>query len=351
MPSIKRLCLFLLFWLLIGLASFTTVLWANSYLDFAGYTNCLLLHNKETKVVLGPHCGGRILSYSWQGREAIPLNPAQNGYIWRPGVQIVDPYGGRFDIGPEMTIGRHLDLWLGPWRAQFTGPREAVMISRPDRQLGVQLIRFFRLDPAGSHLRCTQKIINRSAHTLRICHWSRTFAQGQGICLVPLNPYSRFPKGYLTYGPGAVMDFRPVPNENVRIREGFLEIRGDPPFSKFMMDTEPGELAYLMRHNVIFIKKWPVYPSRAYGEMCAATLSIYYYPSIEERRKPPEQRALPLDFCELEPIGPLEILKPSESALFSEDWWLLPYRFPSPGEDVNLSEIKQLLASCLYPRN
>jgi hypothetical protein len=315
----------------------------NELVDFAGYSNCLALANGTTRVILGPHCGGRVLSYTYQGADAIPLNPAQDGYTWQPGGKYVDPYGGRLDIGPETRTGRHLDLWLGPWRAQFTKPGEAVMTSPVDSNLGLQLIRTFRLAPEGSHLRCTQKIVNRGHETRRVCHWSRTFAQGNGICLVPINPNSRFPKGYLTYGPGAVMDYSPKPHEHVRVRDGFLEINGDPPFSKFMLDPEPGRLAYLMRNNLAFVKQWAVYPERAYGEMCAASLSLYYYPFIEDRQKPPDQRPLAVDFCELEPIGPMEILKPGESASFSEDWWLAPFDFPAEGQDVDLTAVRALL--------
>jgi len=319
---------------------------ANELVDFAGYRNCLSLSNGETRVILGPHCGGRVLSYACQGTEAIPLNPAQDGYTWQPGAKTVDPYGGRLDVGPEGTLGRHTDLWLGPWQAEFARPGEATMTSGVDSNLSLQLIRTYRLDPSGSHLRVTQKIINRGDKTRRVCHWSRTFAQGNGICLVPLNPSSRFPKGYLTYGPGAVMDYSPKPHEHVRVREGCLEISGDPPFSKFMLDTEPGRLAYLMRNSLVFVKKWAVYPERAYAEMSAGTLSLYYYPFLEDRQKPAAERGLPIDFCELEPIGPMEILQPGQSASFSEDWWLLPYAFPAEGQDVDVAAVVKLMDGC-----
>lgn len=339
------------------LAAAETAYPGTGLVDFAGYADCPRLYNGTTTVILGPHAGGRILDYSHCGKPAIPLNPAQNGYTWQRGQKVVDPYGGRFDIGPELTTPRHMDLWLGPWRAQFTGPREAVMISPVDRNTSLQLIRTFRLEEQGSHLRCTQKIRNLSTRTHRVCHWSRTFALGGGICLVPLNPRSRFPRAYLTYGPGNVMDFRPAPHENVRVRDGFLEIRGNPPFSKFMADPE-GEavsntggcrtmqtsawLAYITPNDLMFVKRWPVYPQRAYGEMCAATLSLYYYPFLDELKKAPEQRPLPIDFCELEPIGPQEMLKPGQSASFTEDWWLAPYRMPAAGQDVDLGKVREV---------
>lgn len=320
------------------------------WVGFFGYTRCLQLSTANTRVILDPNCGGRVLSYQHQGVEAIPLNPTQQGYTWQPGGKIADVYGGRLDLGPEMTFPRHLDLWVGAWRGRFTGPRTAELISPVDRNTQLQLIRTFKLDEQGSHLRVTQKVINRGSVTRRCCHWSRTFAVGNGLCVVPLNPNSRFPRKYLTVGPGNVMDLSPKATDNVRVRDGFLEIRGDPPFSKFMVDpVGPSEvngcsrawLSYLLPEGMMFVKRFPIYSQRAYGEACAASLSLYYYPSVDERQKPPEQRPLPIDFCELEPIGPLEVLGPAQSASYTEDWWLLPYAFPKAGEDVDLRNVEK----------
>lgn len=324
------------------------------WVSFFGYDGCLKLSNADTSVILDPNCGGRTLSYAHQGVEVIPLNPTQQGYTWQPGGKWVDPYGGRLDIGPEFRSVRHADLWLGPWRARFTGPREAALISAIDRDAKLQLLRTFRLSATGSHLVVTQKILNRGTLIRRVCHWSRTFATGNGIAVVPLNPLTRFPRGYLTYGPGNVMNYSPKDCDTVRVRDGFLEIKGDPPFSKFMLDTAGPEtvngvsrawLAYLTREGLLFVKRWPVYPHRAYAEACAANLSLYYYPFIEDRQKPPEQRPLPIDFCELEPIGPQELLPPGQSVSYTEDWWLLPQAFPESGAELDLRGIeKRVLA-------
>lgn len=323
-----------------------------AFVRFFGYNGCLQLSNADTRVILDPNCGGRVLSYQHLGAEAIPLNPAQQGYTWQPGGKVVDPYGGRCDVGPEMTLPRHMDLWLGAWRGRFIGPREAELVSPVDSATKLQLIRTFRLDEQGAHLSFTQKIINRGTVTRRCCHWSRTFGQGDGIVVVPLNPNSRYPKGYLTYGPGAVMDYSPQPSENVRVRDGFLEIKGDPVYSKFMADpVGPTEtngvsrawLGYVMRNDMMFVKRFPVYPQRNYGEASAASLSLYYYPFADDRLKPPDQRPLTVDFCELEPIGPLEVIAPGQSASYTEDWWLLPQAFPKDGEDLDLKGVQKMV--------
>ena len=47
--------------------------------------------------------------------------------------------------------------------------------------------------------------------------------------------------------------------------------------------------------------------------------------------------------CELEPIGPMERILPGESASFTEDWWLVPYKFPIGDGTVDLNEVTQIV--------
>ena len=294
-----------------------------SFVDYFGYSDCVRLENENTRVVLDPHCGGRVLEYSWKGENAIYLDPSQSGWIYTPGKRTVDPCGGRLDIGPEMVIPRHPDLWLGKWTAEIIGPRAARLTSVKDEATGVQLVREFELDESSSHLTCKQIIGNVSDEAKTWCHWSRTLAEGGGICLIPLTPNSRFPNQYIMYGPGPVMNYRPK-DPNIKVRKGFLEITGTPEFPKLGMDSYAGWFCYLMKNDLMFVKRFPTYPDRVYNEMAAITISIYYYKTT---------------FCELEPIGPMEKIAPGRSASFTEQWWLLPYPFPGPGSEVDLDEV------------
>ena len=156
------------------------------------------------------------------------------------------------------------------------------------------------------------------------CHWSRTLAEGGGICLVPLTANSRFPKSYIMYGPGAALSFTNDPN--VRLRGGFLEILGTPQYPKLGMDSYAGWLCYLLKSDLMFVKRFPTYPNRVYNEMAAITVCIYYFKDI---------------MCELEPMGPMERIAPGASASFTEDWWLLPYPFPGKAANLNLDEISR----------
>ncbi|HEY3321485.1 MAG TPA: hypothetical protein VGP72_13520 [Planctomycetota bacterium] len=296
--------------------------------DFYGYKNCIKLENQNTRVILCPQAGGRVLEYSWKGQNSLYLAPDQQGWIYSPDKTVIDPCGGRFDVGPEYTLAPHPDLWMGAWSGETIDDRKARLTSVKDPATGLQLIREFTLDEKSSHLICKQTIKNLSDKVVPACHWSRTLAVGGGICLVPLTPPSRFPANYLLYGPGDVMDYRPN-DPNIRMRDGFLEITGTPARPKLGIDSYAGWFAYQMKQDLLFVKRFPVYPERIYNEMAAITVSIWYFKDL---------------MCELEPIGPQEKLKPGQSASYTEDWWLLPSAFPKNGASVDLKELTGIVA-------
>jgi hypothetical protein len=280
-----------------------------------GYTGCVRLFNASAEVILEPNCGGRVLEYSLNGRNVLNVDHTQDGWIYEPG-KSTDICAGRFDVGPEKITKGHPVLWLGKWKAEIIGPRAARLTSADDPVTGLRLVREFLLDGKTSHLRCTQTMTSVSADTVRACYWSRTLAEGGGIALVPLTPGSRFPKGYIVYEPASgpkYLNFRPDDHPSTRVREGFLEIIDAPPFPKHGIDTFAGWLGYITRGDLLFVKRFPVYPERVYGEVTSYTVCIWYKDTVR---------------TELEPIGPWEWLAPGKSSSFTENWWLLPYAYP-----------------------
>ncbi len=299
----------------------------DAVVEWFSYRGCLRLENGfGTSVVLCPQAGGRVLEYAQRGVNALYLNPDQRGWHRAPGAPTVDPCGGRFDVGPERVIAPHPDLWFGDWTGELLGDGRARLVSQRDSATGLRLEREFALAADSSGLVCTQRMVNTSAQPVMCCHWSRTLAVGGGIVLIPLTPNSRFPKNYIMYGPGPVMNYQPE-DPHIRIRDRFLEVLGTPANPKLGMDSAAGWFAYLMRNDLLFIKRYPVYPDRVYGEMAGLTISIWYYKE---------------EMCEIEPIGPRELLAPGASASFTEEWELLPYRFPGASSVVDLEEVERL---------
>ena len=187
----------------------------------------------------------------------------------------------------------------------------------------MRLIRDFTLAGDSTHLACTQTIQNVSGETKEWCHWSRTFALGNGICVIPLTPPSRFPNSYVMYEGGGITIAPEDPH--IRQRDGFLEIIDVPKEPKLGMDSNAGWFAYLMDNDVMFVKRYRTFPDRVYNEVAGLTISIWY----------PEDRRV-----ELEPIGPRERLRPGASAAFTEHWWLVPFEFPTDRQ-VDLEKLER----------
>ena len=295
---------------------------------FFGYDDCIRLQNDSTEVILCPAAGGRVLVYALQGKNALYLDDSEKGFIYEPGKRS-GMSAGRFDIGPEKVIPPRPLLWMGKWQGEIIGPRSARMTSVKDRATGVQLVREFELAEEGSALECTQTIKNVSQQRTEWCHWSRTFALGNGVCVIPLSKTSKFPAHYVMYENGGLININPQ-DEQIERRGDYLVISGVPRKPKLGMDSHVGWFAYLMRNDLMFVKRYRTHPDRVYNEVAGLTISIWY----------PEEKRV-----ELEPIGPREQLEPGESASFTEHWELKAFRFPQQTGELNLDEVAATAAS------
>jgi hypothetical protein len=284
----------------------------------------------DSRVILEPNCGGRILYYEFKGINALFVDPADDGYLLENGKSAAGPYSpcaGRCDIGPEMTIPPHPDLWFGNWIARIQDDQSVEMTSIMDHETGVQLTRMVSLEEHFAKLKFTQSILNVSETPKQYCHWSRTLCTGGGIAIAPVNRDSRYPSGYLTYGPGDVINFRPECVPDVCIHEGLLQIYGLTATQKFALDLSEGWMAYLTRDSQLFVKKFPVYPGRVYGEMTGNNAAFWYHED---------------QLCEVGTIGPLEIIQPSYEASFTETWYLMEYDYPGRTA-VRSSDIRKII--------
>lgn len=292
---------------------------------FQGYSQAIELKLGNTRAVLCPQAGGRVLQFSVEGKDAMFLDDQERN--WQPG-KTTPITAGRFDYGPELTVIPHPKIWSGEWTGEITGATSAKLTSPREEAAGMQLVREFQLVAHNQSVRlsCQQTMINVSKEVREVCHWGRSFSPGGGICLIPLGDRpSRFPSKYAMYEDSAVINVRNT-DDKIRERDGFLEILAPPRKPKLGFDSHAGWLAYLMPSDTLFVKRFATFPDRVYNEAAGLTLSVWY---------PTGPR------IELEPIGPRERLQPGQSASFTEDWWLLKYPFPKAGEQIDLQRFRE----------
>ncbi|MBL8867552.1 MAG: hypothetical protein JNK93_18505 [Planctomycetia bacterium] len=298
---------------------------------FHNYTKAIELKRGAARAVLCPQAGGRVLSFSVDGKEAMQLDDAE--HRWQPG-KAGAISAGRFDYGPELTVTPHPKAWAGEWTGAIKNG--TAILTSPREDAGIQLTRTFEFITHGDSigLSCKQTMKNVSNEIREICHWGRSFSPGGGICVIPLGDRpSRFPSKYAMYEEGAIINVKAT-DPNIRTRDGFLEILAPPRKPKLGFDSFAGWLGYAMPNDTLFVKRFPTYPDRVYNEAAGLTLSVWY---------PTGPR------IELEPIGPRERLKPGESASFVEEWWLLKHPFPKNGDQLDLKAVAAKVEQHIRP--
>jgi hypothetical protein len=305
-----------------------------SRVQVLNYPDCIELKNATTRVVLGHHVGGRVLNYERDGKNVIYLSPKEADWQSVTDERKREASAGRFDVGPELLSNRGPVIWSGAWTSEVTGPRSAKLMSAIDPKSGLQITREFQLDSNSSHLTVTQIVKNHGTADSRHGFWSRTFAKHGGIGIVPLTPkLSRYPNFYTLHQDRAQVSLKPVDPKIRQVGE-FLVVEGPPAFPKMGFDSYAGWVAYQTKEDLLFVQTYPAYPDRVYAEATGMTLSLWY----------PEFEKVPA--CEIEPIGPLETVKPGQTSSFTVNWWLVDNAFPKEGTIDPESVAKMVLEQC-----
>jgi len=269
-----------------------------------GLPGCVELKNKNTRVVIDPNIGGRVLVYELNGRDIIYFNHHHDGITDGERIKRID--AGRFDFGPVKTIPSHNFYFKGKWKAEITGELSVRVTSGVDPKHNILLVRDFILDESSSKLICKQTLINKGDVPLERYLWSRTFVVGGGIYLMPVNPLSRYPQKYITYvghDNVSLIDYNPHEEKTIELTDNILTITGQAKGKRILTDATDGWLACLFKNDLLFVKKYKVYSDKKYGGVSCFTAAVWH---------------LKDEIYEIEPIGPVETVKPGESFSFTE---------------------------------
>tara|TARA_B100001123_G_scaffold406706_1_gene498243 strand:+ start:690 stop:1733 length:1044 start_codon:yes stop_codon:yes gene_type:complete len=298
-------------------------------IEYFGYEDAIELSNGECTAILTPAVGGKIMSYQLNGKEALEIIPEEAGfhYVPKSGERIFSG-AGRFDFGLEQRVSQRAEIWVGAWQGQITGPRQATLTSVRHKGTGIQVVRSFTLAATGTNLTCKQTLINIGKTIKRHNHWSRTFGRGFGIVVIPTSEWSRYENHYVMFEPENRINLVPK-NEGIYIKNDFLIVSQAPEHPKLGMDSMEGWFSYLTPNDLLFVKKYPVFPEKNYAERVPMTISIWYVENFRGN----------FSTAELEPIGPLETIAPGERASFTEEWYLVEHAFPQDKSQVDVQGI------------
>ena len=152
--------------------------------------------------------------------------------------------------------------------------------------------------------------------------------------MAPINPKSKFPKGYARYVWGKEREEKGKDLLTEDPSEPRIQVVGDlvtleavgEKSLKIGCDSDAGWMAYAC-DGMLFVKRFRYCPDEVYNDALGFSVAVY----------------LTGDMCELEPISPQAVLAPGESYSFDEDWWLFDY----PGANrrpLDFDAIKKFVA-------
>jgi len=266
----------------------------------------------DVKVVVTPAVGGRIMEFSYDGKNIMWQAPDAPGRTLETHPKGFSSGGHQSDIGPELrspVIPARQELFLGAYKGSAPRDMTVRVESQPHAATGVQLSREIVLDPLSGELGVLQNIKNISTNDVSYCVWDRTLCQGGGFALLPLpKAKSRFPAKWAIRREAEGKYFYDGVNpqhENVKIIKNTLVAYCKGEQAKIGTDSDAGWLAYV-KGNLLFIKYYPHSPKGYYSDG-GNSIEVYWNQS----------------FAEIEPLSPEATIKPGNTYSFPEKWVLI----------------------------
>ena len=311
-------------------------------IDFHGW-RAYRLANRFVQLVAVPDIGGRIMAYDLGTHPFLFVDPDLAGKLFSAAENQGDGslaawknYGG--DKTWPAPQGWETDAqWHGPpdplldtgrYRVDElrAGDQEATiaMTSPPDPRTGVQITRRFTLTPGSSRVRVDLSFRNISDHPIRWSIWDvvqlraeYTLAGGSRAhdpsCTVtaPVNPQSRFPRGY------NVM-FGAEDNPQWQVEEGLFRAGYRWEIGKVGLDSPGGWIAFSQpSQQAAFIERFAYAPGAEYPDG-GATVECWTVGAGQVANLDYANSGIYL--METEVLGPLTTLAPGATTHFPIAW-------------------------------
>ncbi|MCX6872814.1 MAG: DUF4380 domain-containing protein [Verrucomicrobia bacterium] len=306
----------------------------------------LALRNGLIELQILPEIGGRIIRYKLGGKEFLWVNPQLAGQL--PPTNGLAADGGWFNVGGDK-------LWPAPqgWDndRQWPGPPDAVLDGQPyalerldpkrgetairltsgkDPRSGIQLSRVVRLFDGSTRVSFEATMKNIDTKPRRWGIWAHTQLDGakadgtshnplmQAWC--PVNPQSRFPKGYdVIFGEKDNPSFQPdAPH-------GLMRVQYQYRVGKIGLDSHAGWVATVDgERGAVFVQRFVFEPKKDYPDGSSVEFWLNGLGQIHAYNKdtvmPTNSVENPYVF-ESEVLSPFAELKPGQSYTWHYDWY------------------------------
>jgi hypothetical protein len=273
-------------------------------IPFRGWSGALRIGNGAVEAVVTLEVGPRILSFGPPGGDS-------------PLAVFADQAGGRGE--PQWRIRGGHRLWFAPehpadsyvpdnapvaWRR--LGPDGVRLTPPPETATGFQKeIDLFLADGAAA-LTLVHRLVRIGPEARRAAPWALTVMAPGGFAIVPQPPLGEHPRDLLPNRRMVLWPYTDLSDPRYRIGPRYLTLRQDPggKATKLGLENRLGWAGYL-RDGTLFLKRFAWEAGAEYpDEGCNCELFTNG------------------KMLEVESLGPLRVLRPGESAEWTERWEL-----------------------------
>ncbi|MEN9468882.1 MAG: hypothetical protein RL630_615 [Verrucomicrobiota bacterium] len=307
----------------------------------------LRLANPLIELQILPEIGGRIIQFKLGDREFLWVNPQLAGKYPEPNG--LNAEGGWFNIGGDK-------LWPAPqgWDndQQWPGPPDAVLdgqpyecetlapgqpgemavrlTSRDDPRSGIRFSRVIRLFPGSTRVAFEVTMKNIDTKPRRWGIWSHTQLDGanadrssfnpllQAWC--PINPASRFPRGYQV-----MFGEQDNPSFQADKERELVHVRYQYKVGKIGIDSPAGWSATVNGETgAVFVQRFVFEPDKPYPDESSVEFWLNGTGQIHAYNKDivmPENTVENPYMFESEILSPFATLKPGQSYSWSYEWY------------------------------
>jgi hypothetical protein len=274
-------------------------------ITFLDLPNCFKLSNESIELVVSEDIGPRILFYGFKGKENILAEVPE--IVLHTAIGDWKPWGGhRLWAAPE-AMPRSYAPDNEPIEVKTNGNHEILLSGNIERDTGLQKEISVSLLPGSAEVTVRHTITNHTLWPVELAPWTLTIMREGGVTILPQEPYKPHDEALLPARPIVVWHFTDLTDARITLGKKYIQLRTDSHKNtplKIGILNKQGWAAY-HRGNTLFIKRFAFNP-------------IGHYPDYESNNEAYTDGS----FMELESLGTLASIAPSEKAEHIERWYL-----------------------------
>jgi len=278
--------------------------------EYLGWKNAFFLSNGTVELVVLSDVGPRVVRYAFCCKEN-QFHELQSEAGACEGTEF-HLYGGhRLWAWPETERTYYPDNERVEVETTPRGARFCAQVECNPPGTGLQKQIEIELEPQGSQVKLIHTITNRGKGGTRLAPWTPTVMKPGGRAILPFPPRAAMDKEHFqSVGTLALWSFTDFTDSRWILGKDYLQlIHQAKPSGRFPEQMSglfnPAEWGAYVRGACVFLKRATVQAGRQYPDF-GCNFELFTN----------------ADFLELETLGPVVDLEPSESTVHVEYWWL-----------------------------